>query len=268
MKLYEKILKEMKLLKEDVSINDINDSITSMRPAIINYINNEGEKQAQGERKIYPIAYGISTAGNPVIRAFEKEGDTATKVPAWKLFIVPNIISWKTIDNETFKDEELIGINKNGKDKQIQTLYNVSPLSDIAKQWINNEPVIKSTPIEKTDVNNSGKYSANDIVNNTINYAIKQKNVDNVKNNEYNSSGKEIKQMTAKPETEPIVKSDINNIPQQNIKNNQENNDYLYSDNKPVEKDDILHKNSEEEENNITDTYNNLLDRWNTPPEE
>ena len=37
-----------------------------MCPAIIKY-NSGGENRAMGERTIYPIAYGLSKANNPVI---------------------------------------------------------------------------------------------------------------------------------------------------------------------------------------------------------
>lgn len=269
MNLFKNILLEMKLLKEEASVESINDSITNMHPAIISYKNNEGDKQAIGNRKIFPVAYGISTAGNPVIRAFEEEGDTTTKVPAWKLFIVPNIISWKTLDNESFENEELIGLNKNGNDKQIETLYNISPLSNNAQKWLKKEPEINSLPVSKDNITGKEKISAKDVVNDTINNVIQTKNIDNSPKNNYTNNSN-LNRLEAEPETAPVTKPEIepinNNEPTSNVVTPNAAQERMYANNEPVEKDDI--ENTEDNnEPEISSAYNNLMDRWKASPE-
>ena len=56
------------LLQESVSINSVNDAIDAHTRIIINY-HTKGEDIATGARIIEVYAYGLTKAGNPVIRA-------------------------------------------------------------------------------------------------------------------------------------------------------------------------------------------------------
>ena len=47
------------------------------------------------DRIIEVYAYGLTKAGNPVIRAFQPYGDTSSRVPSWKFFRIDRIIYWK-----------------------------------------------------------------------------------------------------------------------------------------------------------------------------
>ena len=87
-------LLEQILLDESVSINDINDAIDNHKRIIINY-HSKGEDVATGARVIEVYAYGLTKAGNSVIRAFQPFGDTTTKVPSWKFFRLDRISAWK-----------------------------------------------------------------------------------------------------------------------------------------------------------------------------
>ena len=255
----------MRLLNEDASLNDVNDAISNMHPAEITYHNDNGNEQATGKRKIFPVAYGISTAGNPVIRAFEDSGDTTSKVPAWKLFLLSNIDSWDTISDESFKDEELNGLAKNGKDKQIQTLYNISPLSKNAVSWINDEPEIGSMPITKDDIRTSGEFNAKDMVDTTISLSDKAKGIDNSYEKEYNNMSSQNKSMNAAPETKPITQ---NEIPVDPSDENEEENTIEYPSNEPITKDEISGNDNNSTIPNITASYNDMMNRWDKEKED
>lgn len=62
---------------------------------IINYIGDPEHGIAKGVRYIDPYALIITTAGNPALRAYQPMGDTASKVPSWKLFRLDRIKSWR-----------------------------------------------------------------------------------------------------------------------------------------------------------------------------
>lgn len=82
------------LLQESVSINSVNDAIDTHTRIIINY-HTKGENIATGARIIEVYAYGLTKAGNPVIRAFQPYGDTTSRVPSWKFFRLDRISYWK-----------------------------------------------------------------------------------------------------------------------------------------------------------------------------
>lgn len=90
------------LLQESVSINSINDAIDTHTRIIINYHTN-GEDIATGVRVIEVYAYGLTKAGNPVIRAFQPYGDTTSRVPSWKFFRIDRISYWKPT-KQTFSE--------------------------------------------------------------------------------------------------------------------------------------------------------------------
>ena len=126
MGILKEILEETFLLKEDASVDTINNAINNMHPVRIVY--NGPTDGGKGGRIIYPVAYGISTAGNPVVRAFQPQGSTSTDVPAWKFFRLDRIKHWRNINSRTFNPKELNGFNDKG-DEQIETLYAISPIN-------------------------------------------------------------------------------------------------------------------------------------------
>lgn len=99
MQILEKVLNKI-ILEESVSIADVNDALDNHKRVIINY-HTKGEDKATGARVIEVYAYGLTKAGNPVIRSFEPYGDSTTRVPAWKFFRLDRISSWKET-NQTF----------------------------------------------------------------------------------------------------------------------------------------------------------------------
>ena len=82
-----------KVLNESVNTNDIIDVIVNHNYVDINY--SDEDNNAPGRRLIQPYAYGTSKAGNPVLRAFQVDGDTLRGEPKWKTFRLDRIISWR-----------------------------------------------------------------------------------------------------------------------------------------------------------------------------
>lgn len=117
MNLFEQIVAG--ILTEDVEVGKINDAIDKTYEVLVNY--QSDDDNASGERIIYPVAYGMTKAGNPAIRAYQPEGDTQSKVPAWKLFLVSGIQSWKPHFKKHF--DEPPGYNPNG-DRSMSEVLN------------------------------------------------------------------------------------------------------------------------------------------------
>lgn len=85
----------IELLTESVSIGEINNAIDTHTRILINY-HTRGEDNNTGARIIEVYAYGLTKAGNPVIRAFQPYGDTTSRVPSWKFFRIDRISYWKS----------------------------------------------------------------------------------------------------------------------------------------------------------------------------
>jgi hypothetical protein len=108
-------------LCEGVSNNEINDAIDNHKYVVINYEGDDGTHN--GKRMIQPVAFGCTSAGNPVIRAYEPFGDTKTAVPRWKFLRVDRISSWRETDKVFNEPAELF--NPNG-DKTMSVVYNIA----------------------------------------------------------------------------------------------------------------------------------------------
>lgn len=264
MTLFENILSEMRLLTEDADITSVNNAITNLHPAIIQY--NDGESDAKtGQRRIYPVAYGISTAGNPVVRAYQESGDSKRGVPKWKFFKLANITSWKTDEDDTFNPEELVGFNKNGDD-QMETLYNIAPIGQ-GKQYTKPEgekpSAIKPGPIDKKDIVGSDeykdneRYTANDAVNDILK-GVAGKSVDKGEESAYNDN--EGDKINAPKETAPVMKNDIEvqNVPAG--ENNEDNKQVNAQSDEPIMKSDIEPESDEPE---ITKSFKDMMGRMN-----
>lgn len=165
MNLFEKIVAE--ILTENVETGKVNDAIDRTYEVVINY-NSGGDGSASGERIIQPVAYGLTKAGNPVIRAFQPYGDTKSKTPAWKFFRLDRIQSWKPKYKNIF--EEPPGMhsaegmfNPNG-DNSMTTVYNQAvfgnPLKpQVRKTTVNVEPAkLPNGPVTKQPAEQSTKY--------------------------------------------------------------------------------------------------------------
>ena len=121
------------LLTEDVSIADINDVIDNHKRVIINY-HTRGEDEHTGARVVEFYAYGLTKAGNPVLRGFQPYGDTTSRVPSWKFFRVDRISYWH-VTGQTFNHpadfyyKGLGDFNPNGDDT-MKTVFKVANFDD------------------------------------------------------------------------------------------------------------------------------------------
>ena len=95
-----KLLGSLKsLITEAASIDDIKKSIEQRQVCSIYY---EGDEPGgRGLRVIEPVCFGYSKKGNPVLRAWDKEGAShrgylgKKPLPSWRLFRVDKIITYK-----------------------------------------------------------------------------------------------------------------------------------------------------------------------------
>lgn len=176
---YFKRLMEQTLLNEGIAtVSNVNDAINNLKQVEIRYYSG-GEPVASGRRVIYPVAYGLTKAGNPVIRAFEPYGDTKTKVPAWKFFRLDRIRKWRPLD-KTFRGVELNGFNENG-DETMSIVYNIADIKGRPKNIkfpkIGNDPITKGdiSPKERekevdTVLKQGEKYGSEDVVKDLMKY--------------------------------------------------------------------------------------------------
>lgn len=91
------------ILFEDkgVSSSEVADAITNRYRVLINYDDETPQKQT-GTRLIEPYVYGLTSAGNECIRAFQYSGATRRGVPKYKLFRLDRILSWNPKENDHF----------------------------------------------------------------------------------------------------------------------------------------------------------------------
>lgn len=159
MTLFEQIVAE--ILTEDVGVGKINDAIAKSYAVKIKYHSEYDD--ADGERVIQPVAYGLTKAGKPVIRAYQPLGDTKTKVPAWKFFLVSGIQEWKPMYKNVFEEPPADGFNPNG-DKTMSVVYKVAKFltgknKEMSKQP---EPIKAGGPVKKTDIETPQHISVKD----------------------------------------------------------------------------------------------------------
>ena len=89
------------LILEAVGKPRIAKSIDSHQLVRIYY---KGDKTINaGFRTIEVYTLGVSKAGNPVIRAWQRRGVTDTEIPGWKIFRTDKILSWAPLKDEAFK---------------------------------------------------------------------------------------------------------------------------------------------------------------------
>ena len=272
MSLLREILEEAFLLREDASVDAINNAVNNMHPVHILYNGPSGA--GNGERVIYPVAYGISTAGNPVVRAFQPQGSTSSEVPAWKFFRIDRIKKWENDNSTTFNPEELNGFNEDG-DEQIETLYAIAPIGNVKPQPMQKkepekpeepEKILTGHPVRKGEVDNGGAdkntekqyYSANDAVQDvlqTSNPKIGQtqnKNIDKVAGQDYNS-----KETQPVRDAVPVTKTDIDG-PSAETEPTDRNPD-LYGNDGPVMKADL-----EPKQDTLAGSFKDMTDRMNS----
>lgn len=263
------ILAESFLIREDASVDAINNAVNNMHPVRIVYNGPSGT--GNGERTIYPVAYGLSTAGNPVVRAFQPQGSTSSEVPAWKFFRIDRIKRWENDNSTTFNPKELNGFNETG-DEQIETLYAISPIGGVKPEKQPEKPetepqkpekVLTGHPVRKGEVDNGGAdrntereyYTANDAVRDILNAATpkigqrQDKNIDKVAGQDYNS-----KETQPVRDALPVTKTDLDG-PGAETGPEDVNKD-LYGNDGPVMKADL-----EPKKETLSGSFNDLTNR-------
>ena len=125
--LYE-ILQKVLLTESAVDVNKVGDAIDKKYQVKINYRSND-EDVANGARTIEVYAYGLTKAGNPVIRAFQPYGDTTSSTPNWKFFRLDRITNWETT-NQFFhrpaSDFYNVGKFNPTGDKSMSVVYKIA----------------------------------------------------------------------------------------------------------------------------------------------
>lgn len=115
------------IITEEINITKVTDAIRKRKPVKITY-KADDEPRGQGERIIHPVAYGVSKAGNMVLKAFQPYGDTKTKTPHWKLFRLDKIQDWNILWKRRSFDEPPGQFTADGDynpngDKSMATVY-------------------------------------------------------------------------------------------------------------------------------------------------
>ena len=234
---------ESLLLESTPNEFEINDAINNNKVIIVNYHSN-GEDIATGPRKIYPVAYGTTIADNEVIRAFEPEGDTTTRVPNWKYMRVDRISNW--IDTKKTYTKKDFGqyfeyFNPND-DKLMNSVYNIANV-------INPK---KNDKIYKTNSENSLSHDLYRTLEKLKNAKNIYKNPNGKENNEYEYDDNEEETQNNqkdttniyKPEGETLLQRNLNRI--RNYQKDKENE--IDPSQKPIEKekDELKKDNSPE----------------------
>lgn len=159
----------------NVSPEKIYKSLDNHWAAVIRYrskVDKEGKHIKK--RYIFPVAFGVSKAGNDVIRAYQINGDTNTIIPKWKFFRYDRIISWenKTFTNIDTKELKKIlnaPYNENG-DKLMIKIYKQATLGRRSKK--KNKDVGDYTQTEPKDFKNTYKNDNQKNDNEKIDFAV------------------------------------------------------------------------------------------------
>lgn len=114
------------LILEVASIDQITDAIRRRRVCVIYY--NGDEPGGKGLRVIEPVCFGYSKKGNPVLRAWDKEGAShraylgKKPLPSWRFFRVDKM-EFIRPTQETF-NEPRPDYNPNGDKSMERVLIN------------------------------------------------------------------------------------------------------------------------------------------------
>ena len=301
MDLFEEILLESSLLTEGVSVDSITNAINGLHPAWITYDDKKGGG-GKARRLIYPVAYGTTTAGNPVVRAFQPQGSSKRgltnppnnrEYPKWKYFRVDKIKFWRTVNSNTYNTDELVGFNEEG-DKSMSEVYVIAPIGNAKKIKHNNiqtnNPSGKTStvsfepkPITKDEVENidvtptvqpdKKKFTAKNAIDSIIGFIKNSgkkignlfgKNLENKPENPNINNGDTINA----PDTTPVTKQEIGDETVTNQTGNQTNNQQNTPVNdEPVTKQEVDNTTGEEEndlkESVLSKSFNDMMNRMN-----
>lgn len=125
-----------KLLSEDVSSDEVLDSIRKKIYVRINYDDGIADNggNSKGTRVIQPMAVGTTKKGYPVVRAFQVSGNSRRGAPRWKFFRLDRITSWRPMKNKRFfttPDGKYGEYNRNG-DRSMSTFIDNAKFDDMS----------------------------------------------------------------------------------------------------------------------------------------
>lgn len=148
---------ESKMLQESASVENVTRAMDNHSKVIINY-HSKGEDKNTGSRVIEPVAYGLTKAGNPVIRAYQPYGDTTSSTPSWKFFRLDRISYWEETSSKFDKvpDFNMSELNADG-DETMSTVIKTyrSTEQNSATNAVNVGPKTKEKVLAQTSGDNS-----------------------------------------------------------------------------------------------------------------
>jgi hypothetical protein len=110
------------LILESVSRPQITDVMDGRRIVGLRY-DDEEDPGGKGQRWVEVYCYGVSKAGNDVIRVYQVGGDTKTIQPGWKLFRVDRMLDFQKLGG-TFNEPRPL-FNPNG-DRSMIRIYKIT----------------------------------------------------------------------------------------------------------------------------------------------
>ena len=108
------------LILEVAAKSDIMNAMRKRRIIELNY-DDEEDPGGKGKRWIQIYCYGVSKAGNEVIRVYQVGGDTKTIQPGWKLFRTDRMQNMRTLGG-TFNESKPL-FNPTGDKDMIKINY-------------------------------------------------------------------------------------------------------------------------------------------------
>lgn len=260
--LLEEIVNEA-LLNESVSITDVNNAIDTHKRIILNY-RSKGEDKNNGPRVVEVYAYGLTKAGNPVIRCFQPMGDTTTKVPSWKFFRLDRITSWKPTEQTfsrpaDFYYKGLGNFNENG-DETMSVVYKIASFgnkdtssivpSNKDKTAMKVGPKPKNDDVFKTDTEHRMERLRQQL-NNPIKIGDLQKQKSKSQEKQNNTTGPKTKTDNLKKNTEVDNKKEIEQL-----------RNKLGDTSQPIKFSDLQQRLKQDNNNVDTNNDNNDIPQW------
>lgn len=137
------------LLRESATPEQICKAIDNHSYVIINY-HTDGKDDNTGSRVIIPVAYGLTKASNPVVRAYQPFGDSTTMAKRWKYFRLDRISYWEETKKKFYREDipdassDIGDFNENGDDLMQVVNYVVRFGGDVnATSGVTNGPKTK-----------------------------------------------------------------------------------------------------------------------------
>lgn len=147
---------EQILLNESASVENVVKAMDNHSKVIINY-HSDGKDEHSGTRVIEPITYGLTKAGNPVIRAYQPYGDTTTNTPGWKMFRLDRISYWEETKEKFYNVPNIPGQEANiDGDETMSTVIKTfrSTMGNNATNAVNIGPKTKEKVYARTEGDN------------------------------------------------------------------------------------------------------------------